>query len=308
MSTISGLNEIIEGKVMVTRNPCTHPGDFRLLECVDHPDLRYLHNVVVFSSKGERPQCNMMSGGDLDGDTYFVAWDKELLSYIKPESIYPPADYSKNELIKEKPDSEELEDYFAFYIERDVLGVVSNLWLKLSDLYGQFGPTHEHCTSLSYMCSVAVDFAKHGECVSKKNFEDLQKLVRDHKPDFMEKDDMKAVQSDGVLGILYRDIKCDNAQSNFISNDWKKTIRLEYNLDPKILSLGQKPMMHKYLLDVYTKIVLPMTTTFRKIMMYFLLATEGELFSCDLKFRMCQMTEDKNFYQGDPGCKVEDAI
>lgn len=77
-----------------------------------------------------------MSGGDLDGDVYFVAWDKELLSYIDPSNIKEPADYSKNELIKEKPESEDLADYFAFYLQRDVLGTVSNLWLKLCDKLG----------------------------------------------------------------------------------------------------------------------------------------------------------------------------
>lgn len=97
------MSELIEGEVLVTRNPCTHPGDIRLLQCVNRPELRYLFNVVVFSSKGERPQCNMMSGGDLDGDVYFVAWDKELLSYLKKENINEPADYSKSLLIKEKP-------------------------------------------------------------------------------------------------------------------------------------------------------------------------------------------------------------
>lgn len=86
-NSIHSLSDIILGKVIVTRNPCTHPGDIRLLDCVDIPELRYLYNVVVFSSRGQRPNCNKMSGGDLDGDTYFVAWDKELLSYINPHFI-----------------------------------------------------------------------------------------------------------------------------------------------------------------------------------------------------------------------------
>jgi len=162
-----------------------------MLRCVDKPELRYLFNVVVFSSKGNRPQCNMMSGGDLDGDVYFVTWDKELLSYVKLENIKEPADYSKSELIKEKPDSEDLADYFTFYLQRDVLGIVSNLWLNLCDKYGQEGPTDPKCISLSHMCSVAVDFAKHGECVSKKNYEAFNKEITMF-PDYLERDPSKS--------------------------------------------------------------------------------------------------------------------
>ena len=66
----------------MTRNPCLNPGDLRLLQGVDRPELRHLHNVVVFSSKGERPTCNMMSGGDLDGDVYFVCWDQQLIQHL----------------------------------------------------------------------------------------------------------------------------------------------------------------------------------------------------------------------------------
>ena len=136
ISSIDSIAEIIEGNMLITRNPCTHPGDIRLVTCVDKPELRYLFNVVVFSQHGERPQPNKMSGGDLDGDVYFVAWDKELLSYVKADQIKEPADYSDNYLIKEKPDSEDLADYFVFYLQRDVLGTVSNLWLQLCDMYG----------------------------------------------------------------------------------------------------------------------------------------------------------------------------
>ena len=107
-----------------------------MLKCVDRPELRYLHNVVVFSSKVDRPQCNKMSGGDLDGDVYFVTWDKELLSHVKKDKIVEPADYSKCELLKEQPESKELEDYVVFYLQRDVLGLVSKLWLMSCDKYG----------------------------------------------------------------------------------------------------------------------------------------------------------------------------
>lgn len=73
----------MSGKILVTRNPCTHPGDLRLLKAIgDCPQFEHLTNVVVFSSKGDRPQCNKMAGGDLDGDVYFVSWEKELLSHL----------------------------------------------------------------------------------------------------------------------------------------------------------------------------------------------------------------------------------
>mmetsp|Transcript_29111 Transcript_29111/g.43875 ORF Transcript_29111/g.43875 Transcript_29111/m.43875 type:complete len:111 (-) Transcript_29111:1382-1714(-) len=86
----------VRGDVLITRNPCTHPGDLRRLKSVDCPQLKYLHNVIVFSSKGDRPPPNMMSGGDLDGDVYFITWDEELLGYVPHENLKEPADYSKN--------------------------------------------------------------------------------------------------------------------------------------------------------------------------------------------------------------------
>ncbi len=76
---------------MITRNPCTHPGDIRVLTGVDRPEFAHLTNVVVFSSKGFRPVCNMMAGGDLDGDVYFVCWDKKLMgSLLRKDMVLAP--------------------------------------------------------------------------------------------------------------------------------------------------------------------------------------------------------------------------
>lgn len=114
-----------------------------------------------------------MSGGDLDGDVYWVCWDDSLLQHLKPDMLEPPAKYSKPDIIKEKPQGDTLPDYFCWYLERDVLGMISNLHLALCDHYGRDGPRHEDCIYLSHLASVAVDFAKHGECVSREKFDKL---------------------------------------------------------------------------------------------------------------------------------------
>ena len=126
--------QLIEGECLVTRNPCTHPGDIRLLKAVKRKELSHLFNVVVFSSKGNRPVCNMMAGGDLDGDVYFVCWDKLILQSIKPENIVEPATYLKPTIISEQPvDNLHIADFYTFYLQRDVLGKLANMHLALCD-------------------------------------------------------------------------------------------------------------------------------------------------------------------------------
>ena len=86
-----------------------------------------------------------MSGGDLDGDVYFVCWDKTLMAHLTPEMIEPPAKYSKPTLLNEQPQGDTLADYFIFYLERDVLGKLANLHLALCDQNGVDGPKHQDC-------------------------------------------------------------------------------------------------------------------------------------------------------------------
>ena len=55
-------------EILVTRNPCLHPGDLQKFSVVDKPELSHLIDCIVFPVRGKRPSADMMSGGDLDGD------------------------------------------------------------------------------------------------------------------------------------------------------------------------------------------------------------------------------------------------
>ena len=62
----------------MTKMPCVHPGDVRFMKSVKPSDRWYesLVNMIVFSGKGDRPDMEKMAGADLDGDVFWVCWDK----------------------------------------------------------------------------------------------------------------------------------------------------------------------------------------------------------------------------------------
>ena len=82
--------------VIVARNPCLHPGDIRKLYVTCLPELNQLVDCIVFPTTGHVPAPSMMSGGDLDGDQFFVSWDGVLF----PTSMHEPHFYPA---AKEKP-------------------------------------------------------------------------------------------------------------------------------------------------------------------------------------------------------------
>jgi regulator of nonsense transcripts 1 len=138
-------------KVLVTRNPCLHPGDLQKLDVVERPELAHLVDCIVFPITGRRPSADMMSGGDLDGDTFFVTWDPDIIpSTISQAAHYPGV----REPIKFAPitDDDRLL-YFAKYTNAS-LGRVKNLYLKWARATSAMSP---ECQELNRLFSQCVD-------------------------------------------------------------------------------------------------------------------------------------------------------
>ena len=51
--------KVVTGEVLMAKMPAVHPGDIRVLTCVDHDALRGYCDVVVFPQNGHRPHTHV---------------------------------------------------------------------------------------------------------------------------------------------------------------------------------------------------------------------------------------------------------
>lgn len=189
---------IIVGKVIVTKNPCLHPGDVRVLDAIYHEELEEngMRDCLVFPQKGHRPHPNECSGGDLDGDLFFISWDKDLI----PCKTEEPMDYTarRPRIMDHMVTLEEIQQFFVDYMINDTLGAISTAHLVHADREPDKARSSK-CLELAQLHSMAVDFAKTGAPAAMPRV--LKPRVF---PDFMERFEKPMYISNGVLGKLYR--------------------------------------------------------------------------------------------------------
>jgi hypothetical protein len=167
--TVDGVSNVLVGRdLIVTRAPALHPGDIQLAEGVmpppDSPLLK-LSNCICFSQKGVRDLPSKLSGGDLDGDRYYIMWDRN----ARPKYTFSPADYprQKPEELNRPVERTDMTDFFLKFMETDQLGRIAVLHRVLAD-QEPLGTRDEKCITLAEMHSTAVDFSKTGIPVSCK--------------------------------------------------------------------------------------------------------------------------------------------
>lgn len=99
--------QTLTGPVVVTRNPCLHPGDVRLLTAVYAPQLAHLVDCVVFPNHGPRPHPSEMAGityTHSDGDNFLkfffmYLYSALFLTYLKKKRQRQPKKWEITKLV-----------------------------------------------------------------------------------------------------------------------------------------------------------------------------------------------------------------
>ncbi|KAJ7689926.1 RNA dependent RNA polymerase-domain-containing protein [Mycena rosella] len=152
-----GASTPIHADVLVVRNPCLHPGDCLKLRAVHRPELSHLVDCIVFAGvakPGHKAAPSMSSGGDLDGDKYFVCWDPDLV----PSTVSESYDYPSNkEPVAKSVTRTDLANHFASYNNSGLARVAAlhAKWVRGSPL----GALSPECQELNALHSQSVDGA-----------------------------------------------------------------------------------------------------------------------------------------------------
>ncbi|KAH8882705.1 RdRP-domain-containing protein [Thozetella sp. PMI_491] len=254
--------KVITGLCLVGRNPSLHPGDIRVVEAVDVLALRHIRNAVVFPIKGDRDVPGMLAGGDLDGDDFFVIWDKRLL----PKQHYwgtPPMDYT-GPRPQEEPSgvtADHLKAFFVLHMKNNQLGLIAHAHLATAD-YEEMGANHPKCLELTDLHSQAVDYVKTGVPAVF----DRKRLSPRGYPHFMEKS-RKTYRSTTALGQLYDMAKREDFRFKAsYETPFDSRILKRYRLAPEMLKRARQ-IKSQY------------DTAMRRVMGQMEIDTEFEVFS-----------------------------
>jgi len=187
---------------IVAKNPVMHPGDVRIVRCVDNPKLHYLKDVLVFSQKGKRPIFNQCSGSDLDGDIFLLSWCKKLI----PRAVFKPYNYKdENALTKDKVLVSDIVNFYVRSMRFHHLGQIATNWMATADKYSVF---NEKALKLSEIFNKSIDYVKTGNITAVSD-----DLLCTEYPDFMQKS--PSYFSKKTLGVLYRRSNFDLSGINY---------------------------------------------------------------------------------------------
>ncbi|CAF0879967.1 unnamed protein product [Adineta ricciae] len=226
--------KVLEGTVIVTKNPCLYPGDIRKLTAVNVPLLRQcMRNCIVFPTRGARPHSDEISGSDLDGDQYWVYWGKDL----KINQPVDPLAHSSAEKLKEPHiTTEKIVDYYLNTMSSRCYSLIAEMHTIVADQETD-GTFSSKCVQLANLFYRAIDSPKTGESINM----DFVNQMRDEYsrfPKFMMKFDRAFYESKSVLEKLYLRAKKIHLEKNDRYETYRTTSFSQISKSPTIVALS----------------------------------------------------------------------
>ncbi|KAI1393789.1 RNA dependent RNA polymerase-domain-containing protein [Hypoxylon trugodes] len=177
--------------VLVARTPAHYPSDIQRVKAVFKPELGFLKDVIIFSTKGNTPLADKLSGGDYDGDIAWVCWDPTIVGNFSnaevPDvpNLFDGGVVNKEtttylELMKLMGESDItskfLERAFRFNMQQNLLGMCTNYKERLC--YARNSVRDNAAILLSTLISHLVDRAKQGIVFTDQDWARLRKTLR----------------------------------------------------------------------------------------------------------------------------------
>lgn len=176
--------------VLVARTPAHYPSDIQRVKAVFKPELGSLKNVIVFSTKGNIPLADKLSGGDYDGDIAWVCWEPGIVNNFRNAELPDVPDlFDRGVLSKVSGTYEHLSQScgpkdvtrefidrsFRFNMEPSLLGTCTNYKEKLC--YSRKSVQDQHAIFMSTLISNLVDRAKQGIVFSEQDWDRERKIL-----------------------------------------------------------------------------------------------------------------------------------
>ncbi|KPM38208.1 hypothetical protein AK830_g8376 [Neonectria ditissima] len=203
-------------EILVARAPAHFVSDIQKVKAVFKPSLKWLKDVIVFSSKGDSPLADLLSGGDYDGDQAWVCWDPDIVQNFTNSPIPPQPDLvGLGYLRKFNPTfqsvistSENIDDACAeflhsamsFSMQPSLLGICTSFKEKLC--YFENSVSSERAVALSTLVGLLVDQSKQGLLFSEDDFRRLKSKMemKSKEPEY--KKERGSIRRNRIVHIL----------------------------------------------------------------------------------------------------------
>ncbi|KAL7626367.1 hypothetical protein AAE478_003139 [Parahypoxylon ruwenzoriense] len=173
--------------VLVARTPAHYPSDIQRVRAVFKPELGALKDVIVFSTRGNIPLADKLSGGDYDGDIAWVCWEPTIVNNFHNAEMPLVPDLFKQGVVRKESQSysdllesqditsEFLTTAFRFNMQQNLLGVCTNYKEKFC--YARNSVRDQSAILLSTLISHLVDRAKQGIVFTDRDWAQLRKTL-----------------------------------------------------------------------------------------------------------------------------------